>query len=452
MGKPRTYCNIMSIDNILACFDLEKNIQSIFIRNDNSIKPLDGLRAIAILYVMLFHSFLVIALILPEQQFVSYLANFPKWLSFIWQGGLGVDIFFVLSGYLIGTILIREYAEDGRINVGRFFLRRIFRLMPIYILAIIICANFDWQAQFINTAWANFLYLNNFLSFDETFMNWTWSLAVEAQFYIIFPFFLTAIFFKTKHKIKLLLILLIAGIAVRGGLLIADGELFAKHPALHIFPSLTGFDINYINKVYVNLYTRFTPLVIGVLLATVNSSNPGINFREKLHDFFHKYKITNALLLVLSILGAVAIIMIPLHDQMIEFSPIFKIGHILFARLLFSFFIGYILIVSLATINKTSRSLTYLLSLPIWFPIAQLSYAIYLLHLLVIPQAFGIIELGVYPNTPEIGVIQLFLTFLVTVLISSFIAFISFVLVEKPFMNMRQLLEFGKTNMEINIS
>ncbi len=450
MGKSNS--TGVSINSIYSCFDFEKNFKSIFTRRGGSLKTLDGLRAIAILYVILFHSFLAIALILPEQQFVIYLSNFPKWLGFIWQGGLGVDIFFVLSGYLIGSILINEYENTGKINIRRFFLRRLFRLMPIYVLAIVICANLDWQAQFLNTAWANILYLNNFLSFDKTFMNWTWSLAVEAQFYFIFPFFLSVMFFRSKHKVKLLLSLLATGVAIRGALLIIDNELFAHHPALHIFPSLTGFDINYINKVYVNLYTRFTPLVVGVLLATLSSSNLEINFKQKLQAYFAKYKALSALLLVFSVLGVVFIVLIPLHDQSVEFSSIFKICHIIFIRLFFSLCVGYILIISLTSSNKIFRPLTQLLSLPCWHPIAQLSYSIYLFHLLVIPQSFGIVELIFYPGVDEIGVLQLFLTFAVTVLISGIIACITFVIVEKPFINMRRLIKLRDSDFEINFN
>lgn len=452
MGKLKTNNCRVSINNIYSCFDLENNFKSIFIRKGGSLKTLDGLRAIAILYVIIFHSFLAIALVLPEQQFILYLSNFPKWLGFIWQGGLGVDVFFVLSGYLIGSILINEYENTGKINIRRFFLRRLFRLMPVYLLAIAICANLEWQAQFLNTAWANILYLNNFLSFDKTFMNWTWSLAVEAQFYFIFPFFLAAIFFKTKHKIKLLLTLIAAGLAIRGGLLIIDNELFAHHPVFHIFPSLTGFDIHYINKVYINLYTRFTPLVIGVLLATLNSTNLEVNFRQKLQCFFARYKTLSIVLFTFSILGIVFVTMLPLHNLSVDFTPTFKILHILFARLLFSLCIGYILILSLASYNKVLKPLSILLSLPFWYPIAQLSYSIYLLHLLVIPQAFVIVELIFYPEVIEVSLPQLFLTFALTVLISAIIASISFVLIEKPFMNMRRYIEISGSGLTINLN
>lgn len=88
---------------------------------------------------------------------------------------MGVDLFFVISGYLIGTILLSEYRKSGRIQVLRFYARRFMRLTPVYAVVMIIGLYFvhnipreavlmrfpPWMNA--DHMWANFLYVNNFL-------------------------------------------------------------------------------------------------------------------------------------------------------------------------------------------------------------------------------------------------------------------------------------------------
>jgi peptidoglycan/LPS O-acetylase OafA/YrhL len=139
---------------------------------------LDGLRAVAILLVILDHA-----------------GSMP--------GGLiGVDVFFVLSGYLITSILLRELRETGDISLSNFYWRRAMRLFPaLAILAIfeLVRSLFNPHGTQIREAvLAASLYLQNF---DNVFqfthaglMGHTWSLATEEQFYLLWPLALPLIF------------------------------------------------------------------------------------------------------------------------------------------------------------------------------------------------------------------------------------------------------------------
>ncbi|WP_152476323.1 acyltransferase family protein [Roseovarius sp. THAF9] len=146
---------------------------------------IDGLRAIAIIPVVLFH---------------FNLAGL--------QGGfVGVDVFFVISGFLIGGILWDELRETGRIRLGRFFLRRVRRLAPAYyvmafasfIAAWFILLPFEFR-EFGKELIAATVYLSNVLFWrsagyfdvlgEERVLLHTWSLAVEEQFYLFLPLFL----------------------------------------------------------------------------------------------------------------------------------------------------------------------------------------------------------------------------------------------------------------------
>jgi peptidoglycan/LPS O-acetylase OafA/YrhL len=142
---------------------------------------IDGLRAIAILPVVFFH------------------AGF----SFFQGGFVGVDVFFVISGYLITSILLRDLSL-GQFSFGKFFERRARRILPALFFVMAVCVPFaHWlllpQAfeEFAETAAAVALFLSNILFIDRLDyfapaaelnpLLHTWSLAVEEQFYILFP-------------------------------------------------------------------------------------------------------------------------------------------------------------------------------------------------------------------------------------------------------------------------
>lgn len=123
-------------------------------------------------------------------------------LSNLKLGGIGVEIFFVLSGFLIGQILLRDIMRDDSFRgLKVFWIRRWFRIIPVYYLMLLI--NFLFFNQ---TVGANILYYflflqNNFYGID--FYKVTWSLVIEEWFYLFSPvFLLLAYYFVKKDKIK----------------------------------------------------------------------------------------------------------------------------------------------------------------------------------------------------------------------------------------------------------
>lgn len=141
---------------------------------DRRVKPLDGIRGLAILAVMGFHFAFEVA---------------PG-------GAFGVDLFFVLSGFLITGILLREHRATGRVDMASFYVRRAARLLPALVLFLAVVAPVvawvigTWQSIPLNTL-ATALYLSDFgqagyFPFSEPYGH-TWSLAVEEQFYLVWP-------------------------------------------------------------------------------------------------------------------------------------------------------------------------------------------------------------------------------------------------------------------------
>lgn len=141
----------------------------------NGYRPgFDGLRAIAVSLVWLCH--------LRAPGFAN--------------GALGVDIFFVLSGYLITGVLAEEYRRNGRIDLRNFYIRRVLRLTPA--LWLLFTATLCWYAVeprirpgLLGATMVSASYLMNwnriFYWAGEGFLGHTWSLSIEEQFYLLFP-------------------------------------------------------------------------------------------------------------------------------------------------------------------------------------------------------------------------------------------------------------------------
>ena len=170
---------------------------------------IDGLRAIAVIPVVLFH------------------AGF----SYFSGGYIGVDIFFVISGYLITTILIHEM-ENNRFSLFNFYERRARRILPALYIVLLSCLPFAWVLMvpyqfkdFSQSLAATTLFASNFLFWLETGyfdtaayqkpLLHTWSLAVEEQFYILYPIILLAIY---RYGFRVILLFFV-GLSVLGLLL-----------------------------------------------------------------------------------------------------------------------------------------------------------------------------------------------------------------------------------------
>lgn len=161
---------------------------------------IDGLRALAVLPVIFFH------------------AGFE-----IFSGGfIGVDIFFVISGYLITWIILDELAE-GKFSIARFYERRARRILPALLCVMLVCVPFAWfwmlpsqYMDFSRSLIAVVLFISN-ISFwresgyfaaaaEEKPLLHTWSLAVEEQFYVLFPIALMLLWRFGKRSLLSLII------------------------------------------------------------------------------------------------------------------------------------------------------------------------------------------------------------------------------------------------------
>lgn len=157
------------------------------------IPELDGIRALAILPVMCVHT-----------------------SARLTGGFLGVDLFFVLSGFLITSLLLEEHRRTGAIHLGRFFARRALRILPPMVVCIALAAAF-WSRGDFASAWpaALFFYAN---LIDEKLLgslSHTWTLSIEEQFYALWPALLCLIGIATRRVVPLLVGVIVAAFALR---------------------------------------------------------------------------------------------------------------------------------------------------------------------------------------------------------------------------------------------
>jgi len=212
------------------------------------VAGLDGVRAIAVTLVILFH-------LSPGATIGGY---------------LGVDVFFVVSGFLITTLLLRERTETGRIPLSAFWARRARRLLPALVVLVLACCTAAWaiggdvlvglgvQVLGAATFSSNWLLLAAGSSYfgdslPELFRN-LWSLAVEEQFYLVWPLLLVLVVVRLPRWLRLALVgVIAAGSAVAMAVLSTPAD-----------P----------NRVYYGTDTHAFGLAIGALLALLAISWP----------------------------------------------------------------------------------------------------------------------------------------------------------------------------------
>jgi peptidoglycan/LPS O-acetylase OafA/YrhL len=224
---------------------------------NNRIPSLDGLRTISVLFVVTSH-------------FLYTIGYDDAWNL----GILGVKFFFVISGFLITGLLLKELAKTSTINLGKFYFRRTLRIFPpyyFYLLVLFFAVKFGVVPDISNDSFiAPITYTTNYFASNSWNLLHTWSLSVEEQFYLIYPFVL--IFFG-RHKIVWLL----------GGLIVLCP--FLRLADYHFFSESQKMWI------YYGFHANADGLATGCLLAI---------FYEKLHQNRFYLKILNSYFVILA--------------------------------------------------------------------------------------------------------------------------------------------------------
>ena len=226
---------------------------------------LDTLRAIAILLVFFWH----------YRQGGS-----PAWVNAVGGfGWTGVDLFFVLSGYLIGTQLLKKVEQRQHVLLFEFYTKRFFRIIPAYVAVLILYITIPLfhEREALPPLWRFLSFTQNFgldLRKHGTFSH-AWSLCIEEHFYLLLPL-IVLLFVRLKvgnKAVLLLLLLFVAGFAVRW----FNWQHYIKPLAESDDDSLVG--IMYYKYIYYPTYNRLDGLLMGVGIAALFIFKPHVRDR-----------------------------------------------------------------------------------------------------------------------------------------------------------------------------
>lgn len=360
---------------------------------------LDGLRALSITLVMGVHG------LGPISEAVSRPLN----------GWIGVDIFFVISGFLITSLLTQELASTGTLSLKRFWMRRVLRIMPAYYFFLLVMAVWLGAAAFPALTVAA-TYLTDYdsalgwgnLGRFRQLLGHTWSLAVEEQFYLLWPVLFYFVLAYRAQKLVYHRGLIVAGAAivlvvVWRGYLVTTG---ASNDRLYL-----AFD------------TRFDAILTGCLAALLWAAPAWQQrIRSGLGNAWAPWVVLGAFLLSAANLG------FP-HDRGLGFWVVgLPVQNALAA-----------LLVLALLVNPYSR-LTTFFSQPVLTWIGRLSYSLYLWHVMAfygVDRLAPATRLGLSGYSAEIILETLRLG---AVLL---IACISYYVVERPFLQLKKRWKAG---------
>lgn len=365
----------------------------IFNYNSNRLHGLDHLRAIAILLVMIFH----------------YGRGIPTWLAPVKQiGWTGVDLFFVLSGYLIGFQLLKEYKDKNGIDFKRFYFKRFFRIIPAYIAVLILYYSLSdlREGSGLPPLWRFLTFTQNFGldAITQKSFSHAWSLCIEEHFYLLLPITIVLIL---KNGFQKFTPYLIIGLVVLGFIL----RLYNWNE--HVQPFIENgnhrqISLGFLEKVYYPSYNRMDGLLIGVSIAAI------FNFKPKIKE----YLIKHGNIVLLAGLG-VFLIAYKVCESFISYTTS------VFGFPLISVAYGLIVI---AAISPTC--ILYKFKTKFTLIIATLSYAIYLTH----KQLYHLTKMWIKSIGNE-SLEQW--TFWICILIAIIGGLLLHLIIEKPFLRLR---------------
>lgn len=369
------------------------------------LPQLDGIRGVAIIMVLIYH-FIAISPS-PNTDLENTIFTFTK------SGWIGVDLFFVLSGFLITRILLTT--KDKEKYYLNFYVKRVLRIFPLYYLVLIILliivpsliANIPSQLQLMsdNQLWF-WTYLANWYiayegDFNKTSGGYFWSLAVEEQFYIVWPFVVYNFRLFSFQKACVLL--------------------FVLTYILRNIMLFSGFSTT---SVYVATITHMDGLLIGAWLATVLIDCKNIVLIRKLLNLS-------------AVISLLLLVSFYLYDKSFYFwnflvaSTGYTLLSILFAAILFE-----------SVVNAESKMNLFFGS-GLLRNVGKYSYAMYLFHVPISKQLYSKFY-GIKLITMQPLIIQWFEFVLFSSLITFIISYISWYCFEKHFIKFKVYFEVNK--------
>jgi peptidoglycan/LPS O-acetylase OafA/YrhL len=316
---------------------------------DNRYPALHGMRVLGIVSVVQLH---VTSIFTFEEK----LPLGDSWTTTSMSIFFGMDLFFILSGFLIGSILLRSVETSGSQHVRRFYLRRAFRTFPAYYVVLTVLALSsaltDAQRHHLPLEYA---YLTNYLPIrrEDLVMLWGWSLALEEQFYLTVPLLFFMLHKLRSDRIRLTVL----------------GIFWASAFFARLVVYLRGHDWTpgtLYHALYFRTHTRFDTLVAGVMLAYV---------QERWHGPIARWLESPFARAALA-LPPLACLWVLMQPWMFGAKELLLVRVFCWGTLTSIMYFAWVLLL----LNSNGGWIRGLLSAPIFRRIATLGYGVYLVH------------------------------------------------------------------------
>lgn len=381
-----------------------------FVAGEREIKALHGLRALSILGIIVYHTWDV------ASHAITWMPDLPH--RFLRNLTTTVNLFFMLSGYLITSGLLVEWKKRGRIDFKEFYLKRTFRIFPsYYILVFFMIAFIGYQIKVFEAIpaltpdqqialdtmhtnyanrWWDLFYLSNFIR--DRMVEHGWTLSIEEQYYLVFPLLASVILFRAGRRMRLGLVLTLYLV-----------PLIARLAYLYVFVSPdSGFQVYYYS------HARFDSIVVGVAIAVFIHDWRDV-YDRLMERHAGKVALSALVLYVLRHLWNV-------DERNFENAIAYNVADIAY---------GGMILVGIHGRNWLAR----LLSIAPLIPVAKVSYSMYLWHWIMTGMALS----AVYRPGQPVTVSMLLLMIGSAILRSFVTAWVLFLMVEAPFMKLRDM-------------
>lgn len=331
-------------------------------------------------------------------------------------GQLGVTMFFVLSGFLITRILIQSKLKDDKVgrshwfSVKQFIIRRSIRIFPIYFLTIFVLYALDVPPVRETIWWCLTYSTNIYIATKEHWMgtiDHLWSLAVEEQYYLVFPYLI--LFLSTKHYLKVLFSMIVLSIIIRIILFLNGNEWMVQ---------------------YVLMPTCLDSFGLGGLLAYYFTFKKDTAFSEISTT---KYLMASFILLVF--------LMYFVRQYQLSSNQVHHFGNLVLERFVGSLFCFFLIA---KAVTGYKGIMKFLLENPISNYLGRISYGLYLYHNFIYnfyhtPKTSLVMKVlyniqTITPNITQTVGFELLYFFGITV----FVATLSWYLIEKPVNNLKK--------------
>jgi peptidoglycan/LPS O-acetylase OafA/YrhL len=349
----------------------------------------------------------------------------------VWHGDKGVDLFFVLSGFLIARLLLLERQRHGTVDIRRFLGRRVLRIVPLYLVVIALLAAIGLENR--HHAWANLLFINNLVGTDGMFIPWSWSVTVEMQFYLLFPLLLALLAPLGRRAVGVLAVLFAGACLVRLAVLQVYPEIWTSS-LLDMVWARGEAQGHFWQSLYVPFHTRTGPFLAGIGVAFL------ITFADHdLRDFGRRRPGLASVIAGGALVGMVAILVSPLPVGMSRGGDVWVPWHNLvfltLGRNAFALAAATVLLAALLEWGPVGRGAARVLSWRLWFPVSQTSYSIYFFHLPAIALIFWSV---VGRDATRVTMAQVWLVAAMAFTVSFAIGIVTFVCIEKPCLDLKR--------------